>query len=322
MELRHLRYFAAVADHLSFTAAAHSLGVSQPPLSQQIRDLEREIGVDLFERSSRRVALTAAGEDFLRNARAILVQAADAIDRARTIGTGTAGILNIGMTSSVLAGPLGGLIRLFEQRFRGVDVRIHEMAPDEQIAALKAHRTELSFLRSPPEGPDLAGEIAWRERLCVALPAGHALAAGRSVPVDVFRTERLVSLRLEGSRFADGIFRACVAQGFTPRLSQQVREASSLISLVAAGFGLAIIPEYVGRLNHPGVVVLPFDPPFLSADVHALHHRRTGPVVDNFLALLREEAPGFDRNVQPINRAEQHIGPRESGPAITRASEG
>ncbi|MDP4022071.1 LysR family transcriptional regulator [Methylobacterium sp. NEAU 140] len=293
MELRHLRYFAAVAQHLNFTAAADDLGVSQPSLSQQIRDLEREIGVNLFARSSRRVTLTAAGEDFLRSARAILVQAADAVDRARTIGTGTAGILNIGMTSSVLVGPLGALIRAFEQRYQGVDVRIHEMAPGDQIAALKAHRTDLSFLRSPPDEPDLAGEVAWRERLCVALPAGHARAGDGSVPIDVFRTERLISLRLDSSRFADEIFRGCLALGFTPDISQQVREASSLISLVATGFGLAIIPEFVGRANHPGVVVLPIDPPFLSADVHAVHHRRKGPVVDKFLALIRAEAAGL-----------------------------
>ncbi|MCJ2053569.1 LysR family transcriptional regulator [Methylobacterium sp. J-070] len=293
MELRHLRYFVAVAEHLSFTAAANVLGVSQPPLSQQIRDLEVEIGVTLFERSSRRVALTAAGADFLRNARAILRQSVDAADRARTIGTGAAGILNIGMTSSVLTGPLGSLIRAFEQRFRAVDVRIHEMAPDDQIAALKAHRTDLSVLRCPPEDPDLVAHLAWRERLCVALPADHDLAAGSSVPVDVFRTERLISLRLESSRFADEIFRACVVRGFTPRISQQVREASSLVSLVAAGFGLAIIPEFVGRLRHPDVVVLPIDPPFLSADVYALHHRRKSPVVDNFLTLIGEDAAGL-----------------------------
>lgn len=298
MELRHLRYFTAVAEHLSFTAAANALGVSQPPLSQQIRDLELEIGVNLFERTSRRVALTAAGEDFLRNARAILVQAADAVDRARTIGTGTAGILNIGMTSSVLVGPLGSLIRAFEERHRGVDVRIHEMSPGDQIAALKAHRTDLSFLRSPPDDPDLTGEVAWREGLCVALPVGHPRASGRSVPVEIFRTERLISLRLDSSRFAEEIHRACVARGFTPAISQQVREASSLVSLVAAGFGLAIIPEFVGRLNHPGVVVLPFDPPFLSADVHALHHRRKSPVVDTFLTLLRAEAAGLATRFQ------------------------
>ncbi|XYD12329.1 LysR family transcriptional regulator (plasmid) [Methylobacterium sp. NMS12] len=183
MELRHLRYFAAVAEHLSFTAAAQSLGVSQPPLSQQIRDLEVEIGVNLFERSSRRVVLTAAGEDFLGNARAVLAQVADAVDRARTIGTGTAGILNIGMTSSVLAGPAGCLIRAFEQRFRAVDVRIHEMAPADQIAALKANRTDLSFLRSPPRtrisSPTWRGRSgsAWR---CRAGTPSPPVAASRS----------------------------------------------------------------------------------------------------------------------------------------------
>jgi DNA-binding transcriptional LysR family regulator len=298
MELRHLRYFAAVAEHLSFTAAAQSLGVSQPPLSQQIRDLEVEIGVSLFERSSRRVALTAAGEDFLGNARAILAQVAESVDRARTIGSGTVGILNIGMTSSVLAGPAGCLIRAFEQRFPAVDVRIHEMAPADQIAALKANRTDLSFLRSPPQDPDLVAHRAWQEPLCVALPRGHARAASRSVAIDIFRSEPLVSLRLESSRFAADIYQACIARGFTPRISQQVREASSLINLVAAGFGLAIIPQFVGRSRHPDVVVLPINPSFLSADVYALHHRRRNPLIDNFLGLIRTEAPGLTTRFQ------------------------
>src|SRR3954469_14827956 len=133
MELRHLRYFVAVAEELSFTAAAHRLRVSQPPLSQQIRDLERELKTTLLVRTSRRVELTAAGRAFLEQAHSILAQTDRAAEQARAIGQGQIGTLNIGTTGSVLLGPL---LAVFSRRFPQVALRIHEMPPQEQEEAL------------------------------------------------------------------------------------------------------------------------------------------------------------------------------------------
>ena len=287
MELRHLRYFVAVAERLSFTAAAEVLGVSQPPLSQQIRDLEAELRTELFRRTSRRVVLTEAGQVFLGHARAILAQVGQASETARAVGEGRAGILTIGLTGSVLTGPLGRMIRVFEARYPDVDLRLHEASPEAQQAALRAGRIDLSFLRSPPEDPDLTVVPAWPERVGVALPEDHPRAAQGSLALTELAGERYLSLRLADSRFANLLWDACIARGFVPRLSHEVVEAQALMSLVAAGLGVALVPEQVGRLPYPGVAFRPLDEPAPRADVCALYRAPAAPVVSNFLALLR-----------------------------------
>ncbi|KAB1072403.1 LysR substrate-binding domain-containing protein [Methylobacterium planeticum] len=292
MELRHLRYFVAVAEKLSFTAAAERLGVSQPPLSQQIRDLEAELRTDLFVRSSRRVALTEAGVAFLEQARAILAQVRQASDEARAIGGGRTGTLNIGLTGSILTGPLGRVIERFCERYPEVDIRLHEMPPEEQQAALHARRTDLSFLRSPSEDSGLTADLAWRERVGVVLPEAHPLAARASLPLTSLRDERYLSLRLADSRFANVLWEACLASGFVPRLSQQVVESHSLLGLVAAGLGLALVPEFVGRLPYPGIAYRSLDAPAPSADVYALARAEPGPIAENFLAAMRAHLSG------------------------------
>ncbi|WP_037435066.1 LysR family transcriptional regulator, partial [Sinorhizobium fredii] len=176
MELRHLRYFLAVAEAASFTAAAKSLNISQPPLSQQIKDLEEEVGTRLFERSSRHVELTEAGVSFLEQARMILGQVEHATHQARAIGSGQVGMLNIGTTGSVLLGQLSTLIARFRDRRPGVFVRIHEMDPQAQELALLSHRTDLSFVRKPRYNAELVAKVAWQEKVGVALPAHHPLA--------------------------------------------------------------------------------------------------------------------------------------------------
>jgi DNA-binding transcriptional LysR family regulator len=292
MELRHLRYFAAVARHLSFTAAAESLGVAQPPLSQQIRDLEAEVGTALFERTTRRVTLTRAGADFLAQALDILDKSGEAIGRARAIGAGAAGIVNVGLTGSMLAGPLGRAIRDFSVAYPDVDLRIHEMSPDRQISMLKAGETDISFLRSPPRDLDLASERAWCETVTLVLPKGHHLARMPAVDLADLSRERFVFLRLSDSLFAKYLWECCVAAGFTPNITHQVVEAASLTSLVATGLGIAIIPEFVARLAHADVVYKPIRGKPIHADVYALWPReKAGPLIGNFLELVRSARP-------------------------------
>ncbi|MFC0240419.1 LysR family transcriptional regulator [Rhodopseudomonas telluris] len=286
MEIRHLRYFVAVARHLSFTAAADSLGVAQPPLSQQIKDLEAEIGTGLFERTTRRVTLTRAGEDFLKQALAILARAEDAVQRARAIGAGTAGILNVGLTGSVLTGPLGRAIQQFALNHPDVDLRIHEMSPDRQVAALKSGQTDVSFLRCPPQDVDIVSVLAWTERVRVVLPKGHKLGAGKMMLADL-RDESFVFLRLDDSLFAKYLWQCCFEAGFAPRITHQVVESASLTSLVAAGLGVAIIPEFVSKLAHQDVVYRPIGGPPIRADVHALTTRPDNPLAGQFIALVQ-----------------------------------
>ncbi|MFT3939558.1 LysR family transcriptional regulator [Rhodopseudomonas palustris] len=286
MEIRHLRYFAAVARHLNFTAAADSLGVAQPPLSQQIRDLEAEIGTPLFERTTRRVALTRAGEDFLKQALAILERAETAVQRARSIGAGTAGILNVGLTGSVLTGPLGRAIQQFALNYPNVDLRIHEMSPDRQVAALKSGQTDVSFLRCPPQDAEITSELAWRESVRLVLPKGHALSA-RKVTLADLRDESFVFLRLEDSLFAKYLWQCCFEAGYAPRVTHQAIESASLTSLVAAGLGIAIIPEFVSKLAHQDVVYRPIAGPPILADVYALTTGANNPLASQFIALVQ-----------------------------------
>lgn len=315
MELRHLRYFVAVAEHLSFTGAAESLGVSQPPLSQQIRDLELEVGADLFERTSRRVALTPAGADFLDRSRVILAQASEAGDRARAIGSGNIGVINIGLTGSVLTGPIGELTYHFRRRYADVDVRFHEMPPDGQIEALKNRQIDLSFQRSPPDDPVLVHEIAWRERVGVVMPRDHPLDHGGPVALKDLRGHPYISLRLKDSRFANDIWNACVAAGFVPDLAQQVGEATSLTSLAAAGVGVAVIPEFASMLRHPNVAFRVLEPPVPAADVHAIRLTRAGPLVENFLEFVRSEAASIASRFRSQMEAIDARRPAEASPA-------
>lgn len=288
MELRHLRYFVAVAEELSFTAAAARLRVAQPSLSQQIRDLEQELKTALFSRTSRRVEITAAGLAFLDHARAILAQASHAAEEARAIGLGRIGTLDIGLTGSVLLGPLGSLIAAFSTRFPQVVVRLHEMSPQDQQAALHARRTDISFLRRPADDPDLVSEIAWLERVGVALPEHHPLAAHRQLPLSSLRDESHVFLRLEDSRFAQYLRDCCIEAGFLPRISQQAVEAYSLTSLVAAGLGIALVPECIMALSRPGIIYRPLEEPVPRADVNMVHRSERSAVVEQFASLARE----------------------------------
>ena len=287
MELRHLRYFVVVAEELSFTAAAQRLHISQPPLSQQIRDLETEVGTELLRRTSRRVELTPAGAAFLRHARAVLEQVGQAADQARAIGRGLSGKLDIGMTGSVLLGPLAQLVADYAAAYPQVAVRLHEMPPMDQIAALHDRRTDVSFLRCPAVDRDLKTEFAWSERTVAALPEGHPLSGRGMLALADLRGETFVSLRLRDSPFAEYLVECCVRAGFMPRISQEVFEAYSLTSLVAAGLGVALVPETVRTLARSGIVYLPLADPCPIADVMIAYREDGDAVVTRFLRSAR-----------------------------------
>lgn len=305
MELRHLRYFVTVAEELSFTAAANRLRISQPPLSQQIRDLERELRTSLLTRTSRRVELTAAGVAFLDQARAIVAQTEQAAEQARAIGLGRIGTLDIGLTGSVLLGPLGALVAAFSAKFPQVVVRLHEMSPHEQQAALHARRTDISFLRRPADDPDLMSEFAWPEKVGVALPEHHPLAARRQLSLSNLRDESHVFLRLEDSRFAQYLRECCIEAGFLPRISQQVVEAYSLTSLVVAGLGVALVPECITTLSRPGVVYRALEEPAPVADVRMVYRPDRSAVAWSFINLARELLKSHFRSRERVSKREQ-----------------
>jgi DNA-binding transcriptional LysR family regulator len=288
MELRHLRYFLAVAEELSFTAAANRLRISQPPLSQQIQDLEAELKTALFLRTSRRVELTAAGTAFLDRARSILGQVGQAVEQTRAIGAGKAGKLDIGTTGSVLLGPLPSIIGSYSRQYPEVLVRLHEMAPLAQLASLHARKTDISFLRSPANDSELVTEVAWREKVWVALPRGHRLSKHSRLRLADLRDNDHVFLRLEDSRFAQYLRDCCIKAGFIPRITQEVVEAYSLTSLVAGGLGIALVPATVRHLSRRGIIYRPLNEPAPAADVKMIFRPDGNPVVARFAELARQ----------------------------------
>lgn len=288
MELRHLRYFVAVAETLSFTEAARRLAISQPPLSKQIQDLEAEIGTALIARSSRRVALTPAGMALLSRAKLILAESDQAMAEVRSIGAGRVGTLDIGLTGSVLLGGLGALIAAFQAAFPAVGVRLREMPPDEQETAVAAGQLDLCFLRTPRAGTGLAAERAWAEGIQVALPRGHRLATHRTLQLSALRDEAFVFFRRTNSRFAEHLWGCCIAAGFAPLVVQEAVEASALLALVSARFGVALLPESARRLAPVDVAFRPLSGSNAHADVSILYRREPTPVVAEFLRFARE----------------------------------
>jgi len=289
MELRHLRYFTALAQELSFTRAAQRLHVSQPPLSQQIKALEDELGTPLFVRTSRRVELTAAGEVFLGHAKSILERVEQARGQALAVGVGQLGHLEIGLSGSLLLGPLPQLIVAYRRSFPGVAVVLHEMTPAAQLAALRDRRIDMSFSRTAVNDDFLVSELAWPDPVLVAMPRGHPLAARRKLELRDLASEEFVMLRLDSSGFARYLNECCIEAGFMPRASQQVVESQAIPSLVAAGLGVALVPASLQRVHRRGVEYRALAGSAPRADVYAIQrHGETSPVIRGFLDKAKE----------------------------------
>lgn len=291
MELRHLRYFVALAEELSFTRAARRLHVSQPPLSLQIAQLEQELGVRLFQRTSRRVELTLAGRTYLAEARAVLDRVVQAGARARAIGRGDAGHIDIGLSGSHFLGPLPGLIAAHAKSHPDVSVALHEMPPALQLQALRDRRIDLSVSRTPVNDTVLSSTLLWKDPVVVALPAGHALARRRQLGLADLRTEAFVMLRTDSSAHAQYIHDACVQAGFSPCVAQWVLELPAVLSLVAAGLGVALVPASLAELYPERVRRVRLGREAPRADVYAVQRSaESPPVVQAFLRLATRAA--------------------------------
>lgn len=246
MELRHLRYFIAVAEELNFTRAATRLHIGQPPLSMQIRDLEEEIGVRLFERGPRRVALSTAGERFLLHARRILDGVEEAVAEARRAARGELGELRVGFTSSLpFTDLLPDALNAYRRRFPQVRLQLREMFTPEQFQALVRGELDVGFVRlqagTPPAGIVLR-EVA-RNPLRLVVNAAHRLAGAAQVHLAELAGEDFISFPADVGTDLPGVLRAlCRQAGFEPRIVQTAREATTQIGLVAAGLGVALLP--------------------------------------------------------------------------------
>ena len=288
MDLRQIRYFIAVAEERSFTVAARRLNLSQPPLSQQIQSLEAALGAQLLYRTSRRVELTQAGEALLARARAIQQQIKLAEDEVRAIGAGLVGSLDIGATGSILRGRLADLLAAYRKVAPAVKMTVHEQAPALQIAALLNRTTNISLNRSIPAEDALSSELAWPEEVVVAMPETHPLARRKRIALGDLASEDHIVLQPDSSQFARYIQKCCIDTGFLPRVSQQVVDAQSVPSLIAAGFGVALVPQSIARFTTGEIVFRPIRPSPPSADVFLVFRKdETSMVVQNFIKLAR-----------------------------------
>jgi len=288
MDLRQLRYFVAVAEERSFTDAARRLNLSQPPLSQHIQSLEAALGTRLLHRTSRKVELTQAGEALLARARAIQQQIKSAEEEVRSIGAGLIGTLDVGATGSVLRGHLADLLAAYRKDAPRVRMTVHEQAPALQVAALLNRTIDISLNRSIPAEPGLTSEPAWTEEVVAALPRSHPLARRRRIALGQLASEDHIMLQPDSSPFARYVHQCCIDAGFLPRVSQQVVDAQSVPSLIAAGFGVALVPQSISRFTTDEIVFRRIRPSPPSADVFLVFRKdETSTVVHNFIMLAR-----------------------------------
>ena len=250
LELRHLRYFVAVAEELHFGRAAERLALSQPPLTQQIQRLEQRLGCPLFERTTRRTSLTAAGETLLPLARQILEQAQRAIDATQRAGRGELGRLTIATPPSLMLGRLPGVIRAFRRRLPGVELELREASTAAIVEALERGAADLGFLRGPACPPPLVELARESEPLVALLPRAHRLQDKRTLrPADLAGEPFVFFPRRLGPAFYDEITTVC---GFAPRVVQEATQWATIAALVEAGLGVTIAPWPVARLAGRG----------------------------------------------------------------------
>lgn len=272
--LRHLRYFVTVAEEQHFGRAAKRLHMAQPPLSQQIRRLEADLGVELFVRTTRRVDLTDAGTAYLQRARAILASVDTAAVEARRVAAGVVGHLAIGCVGSATYSLLPALSRRLADELPGVDFSFRgEMLVSEQVEALRERTIDIALLRPPIADRTVTVTPLRTERLVVALPAGHRLASRKQVRVaDLAGVSLIVHSAGRRSTMYDVVQRLFSDAHLEPRIRHEVGETSTLVTLVAGGLGLAVVPEPVSALALEGVVYLPLVRPTARVEL-AIAHR-------------------------------------------------
>jgi DNA-binding transcriptional LysR family regulator len=289
MELRHLRYFVAVAEELHFRRAAARLHISQPPLSQQIRQLESELEVQLLERSRRRVELTAAGEAFYLRARDILHAVDDAARLARQVQRGEVGRLAIGFVGSAMYSVVPEVLRAFRAQREEVGLRLRELTSSAALAQIESGRIDVAFVRPDSPHDGIAMETILRESVVAALPESHPLAARDRLALRDLQGEPLVMLGRTGApgvrdRLEDAIARF----GGEDQLVQEASEMQTVIGLVAGGVGLSLVPDSVQSLAREGVVYRPLtDGPTIELAL-AWRTDDHSPVLQAFREVVRE----------------------------------
>jgi DNA-binding transcriptional LysR family regulator len=288
MDLTRLRSFVALADRLHFGETARLLHVSQPALSKQIRLLEEEIGAPLFDRDRHGVRLTSVGRVLVEEGRALVREIDAVFDRARRAARGEIGRLAIGFGFSTLT-LVPRVVSRFRQLYPDVEISLRDMSTVDQLEALLSDRLDVGFVRLPA-GAGLRSIPVLEERLVLALPARHASVAAIKRVGDV-RAEPFIQLpRQISPSFHDHVFEVCASHGFRPNVIQESSEFPTILALVAAGLGVALVPETALRTHVEGVVTRPIRDRVATWRVGAAWREERGEVLrEAFLRVLREE---------------------------------
>ena len=296
MELRHLRYFLAVAEARHFTRAAERLGIGQPPLSQQIRALENELGTPLFRRLPRGVELTEAGSSFFDDARHIVAAADAAVERAQRVARGDVGRLRIGMINSAPFHPfVPRTIREFGRRYPEIHLSLEENSTPVLAEAVLKEESDIAFVRPLlGETAELVSEALFDEDMLVALPLGHALAHFQSLSLWALAGEAFVLFpRIVGAGLYDEIISACRRNGFSPKVAQETSQVTSIVNLVAAGLGVSLVPASMQQIHSEGVTYRPIAGDAPRARMDLIHRRDDeSAATANMIALARELEKG------------------------------
>jgi DNA-binding transcriptional LysR family regulator len=288
IELRHLRYFLAVADTLHFSKAAAQLGMAQPPLSQQIRSLERMLGYPLFDRTTRGVRLTKVGQYFRERALNTLTKMRDDVEMARRLGSGQEGVLTVGFSGSVMLTTLPKAIERYRRLYPTVELRLRELVTAEQIPALLDGTLDLGFLRDAEAREGLSLEAILRERFMVVLPARHRLAQVATIRPGDLRNEPFVLFaRRMGPLAFDRTLACC--EGFQPKVVQEAPQWPTLVRLVAAGSGISLAPACVANFAVPGVVYRKLRSRHWTSIDIGLKPNLDNPAVEAFLGIVRRQ---------------------------------
>ncbi|MEO8203020.1 MAG: LysR family transcriptional regulator [Betaproteobacteria bacterium] len=255
-DLRQLRQFVAVAEHLHFGRAAQALHISQPPLSRSIQDLEAKLGARLFERSRRKVELTPAGRWYLEEARQVLARLERASRAVAELAAGGAGSLRIGFVTIADYSVLPALLSRFKAAQPGVTLSLRELVTEAQLEALAAGDLDLGFVLPPLPGREVDSIAVNREPLVIALPARHPLAATQGpLGVRTLADEPFVMVPASLARgLSDVVLGLCTRAGFAPRIAQEAVQMQTVVSLVSSGLGVAIVPASLLNLRRSGVI--------------------------------------------------------------------
>ncbi|MDP9696451.1 UNVERIFIED_ORG: DNA-binding transcriptional LysR family regulator [Arthrobacter globiformis] len=305
MEIRQLNYFIAVAEERHFGRAAERLHMAQPPLSQQIRQLEEQLGVRLLNRTTRRVELTAAGQELLTRGRQIVNAVGTLRADVYQVGQGAAGVLRVGFSGSATYGVMPPIVRRAKQELPGLSLTLHgEMLTPAMEEGLRDGTLDAALLRPPVASQEIEYHVVTREPLIVALPSFSPLAVDRPVSVHELQDQAFIAYPPDSVlyRTTSGI---CRKAGFQPRISQVISETSTMLSLVAAGGGVAIIPASIRALQLEGVVYRDIEEaPEVELAV-AWRREDRSALLHNFLGVVRTattDLPGNHVSSPPATR--------------------